>query len=94
MTPARRGEWWLSDKGAVYCVDGVGWGEQGQSARVRVWWITNHDPPQVHRLHLYLNQWRSLTTKGKRIDGPPSHNNKGCSFGPAVAQVRELLGAT
>ena len=95
MIPAIQGEWWQSDKGAVYCVDGVGWGDRGQSARVEVWWVTNHERPQVHRLRLYPAQWNRLTTFGRRLDdGPPSHNNKGSSLSEAVARVREMIASS
>ena len=93
MKPAIKGEWWQSDAGAVYCVAGVTFGGQGQSARVEAFWITNHSPPQVHRVKLYVGQWKALTTKGTKLLDPPSHNNKGDSFGSAVDRVRERLAA-
>ena len=93
MIPAVKGEWWLSDKGAVYCVVGPSWGSRGGSARASVYWLKNHERPQVHRLHLFPAQWNRLTTFGRRLDGPPTHNNKGSSFGPAVELVREMLAA-
>lgn len=93
MTPARRGEWWQSAKGAIYCVDGAGFGKRGLGASVTLWWLTGHTPPQVHRIHLYPKQWAALTRNGTRIDGPPSHNHNGASLADAARRVREMLAA-
>lgn len=87
MTPATRGDWWMSAKGAVYCVVGTGYYPDGNGACVDVLWVTGHRPPQVHRVKLRPHAWRSITRWGTRLACAPGDEARAA----AVARVNEIL---
>ena len=89
----KRGEWWRSRAGAIYCAIGVVWGAQGGSARAEVFWITGHTRPQVHRVKLLAAQWRSLTRTGERLPSPPVVNTNGADIAGQVADALARLAA-
>jgi hypothetical protein len=86
---ARRGDWWHSGSGGLYCVQSVEYGKRGLGASVAVYWITGHTPPRVHDTYLYAGQWRNLVRHGTRLKEPPTVNIHGHDI---TAQVADVLG--
>ena len=91
MTPARPGDWWVSDAGAPYLVMGVGFCSRGRGASVEAVTVTGHARPQVARVHMYPPIWRAITERGRRLDGPPTVNSKGIPIPGEVARALEML---